>query len=78
MFLFIGKNIFHTAGQTAETAAMAAILLSQSTREDTLMNYRYRHKFVADNGENGKNSKMPRQNGSRICILPVPPGTVMQ
>lgn len=41
------------------------------------MNYRYRHKFVADNGENGKNSKCHGKTAQNL-YLPVPPGTVIK
>ncbi len=44
---------------------------------NTLTYYKYRRKFAAENGGDGKNDKFHGKNGADI-ILPVPPGTVVK
>ena len=44
---------------------------------NTLLAFRYKRKFVAENGENGKGGKMHGKNGSDIIIL-VPEGTLIK
>ena len=44
---------------------------------NTLNDYRYRHKFVAQNGEDGKNKRCSGANGENL-ILKVPEGTVIR
>lgn len=42
----------------------------------TLMDFRYKHKFVAQNGENGKSSRMTGKSGQDLVIR-VPRGTLL-
>jgi len=44
---------------------------------NTLLAFRYKRKFVAENGENGKPGKMHGKSGSDI-IVPVPQGTLIK
>ncbi len=44
---------------------------------NTLLAFRYKRKFVAENGENGKGGKMHGKNGSDVIIL-VPEGTLIK
>ncbi len=44
---------------------------------NTLLAFRYKRKFVAQNGENGKGAKFHGANGSDLEIL-VPPGTLIK
>ena len=44
---------------------------------NTLLAFRYKRKFVAENGENGKGGKKHGKNGADI-IIPVPPGTLIK
>ncbi len=44
---------------------------------NTLLAYRYKRKFTAENGENGKGDKCHGRNGKDIVIL-VPPGTLLK
>ena len=44
---------------------------------NTLLSYRYKRKFVAENGENGMGGKKHGKNGADI-LLPVPPGTLIK
>ena len=44
---------------------------------NTLLAFRYKRKFIAENGENGKGGKMHGKNGEDTVIL-VPPGTLLR
>ncbi len=44
---------------------------------NTLLAFRYKRKFVSENGENGKSGKMHGKNGADTVIL-VPPGTLLK
>ncbi len=44
---------------------------------NTLLAFRYKRKFVAENGENGKGGKMHGKNGSDV-IIKVPAGTLIK
>lgn len=44
---------------------------------NTLLAYRYRHKFIAQNGEDGKQKKRHGANAPDL-VLPVPPGTLIR
>lgn len=44
---------------------------------NTLLSYRYKRKFVAENGGNGMGAKMHGKNGADT-VLPVPPGTLIR
>ncbi len=43
---------------------------------NTLQSFRYKHKFVADDGENGGPSNMTGRSAKDL-IIPVPPGTII-
>ncbi len=44
---------------------------------NTLLAFRYKRKFIAENGENGKGGKMHGKNGGDIVVT-VPPGTLLR
>ena len=44
---------------------------------NTLLAFRYKRKFVAEHGENGKGGKKHGKNGADV-IIPVPPGTLIK
>ena len=44
---------------------------------NTLLAFRYKRKFIAENGENGKGGKMHGKNGEDLVVL-VPPGTLLR
>jgi GTP-binding protein len=52
------------------------ILLQVSTNLNTLSSFRYKEKFVADNGRNGAKQKQTGRSGENLIIL-VPAGTVV-
>ncbi len=45
--------------------------------ENTLIRFRYKRKFVAENGEDGKGKRCHGKNGEDLVIL-VPPGTIIR
>ena len=53
------------------------VVLYVDTGDNTLLKYKYKHKFVAEGGGNGKGDKFHGANGADLR-LPVPPGTVVK
>lgn len=53
------------------------IYLRVETGENTLLKYKYHHKFIAQNGGDGGTDKFHGANGTDL-YLPVPPGTVIK
>ncbi|MBR6426775.1 MAG: GTPase ObgE [Clostridia bacterium] len=53
------------------------IVLHIDEGDNTLLKYKYRHRFTAENGGDGKGDKYHGKNGADV-ILPVPPGTVVR
>ena len=53
------------------------IVLKVDTGANTLLAFRYKRKFVAENGANGMTGKMHGKNGKDVTIL-VPPGTLVK
>ena len=43
----------------------------------TLMDFRYKRKFAAQSGENGRGSKQTGKNGEDV-VIEVPPGTIVR
>jgi GTP-binding protein len=43
---------------------------------NTLQSFRYKHKYIADDGENGGSSNMTGKSASNL-VIPVPPGTLI-
>jgi len=54
-----------------------SIILEIDEGTNTLLNYRYKHKFAAQHGEDGKGSKCHGANSPDL-ILKVPPGTIVK
>ncbi len=52
------------------------VLFRVSNNMRTLLDFRFKRKFVAGNGENGKGNDMTGKNGEDV-IVQVPPGTVV-
>ena len=53
------------------------IILKVDTGANTLLAFRYKRKFVAENGGDGMPNKMHGKNGKDITVL-VPPGTIIR
>jgi len=54
-----------------------SIIFRVDTGANTLLAFRYKRKFVAECGENGKGGKKHGKNGADV-IIPVPPGTLIK
>ena len=53
------------------------VVFRVDTGANTLLSFRYKRKFIAENGENGKGGKMHGKSGADI-IIPVPAGTLIK
>ena len=53
------------------------IILKVDTSANTLLAFRYKRKFIAENGGDGMPNKMHGKNGKDITVL-VPPGTIIR
>ncbi len=53
------------------------VILQPSDNLNTLSDLRFKHRFIAENGENGKGSKMFGKNGKNL-VIKVPKGTVVK
>lgn len=53
------------------------IVFVVDTGKNTLMDFRYRKHFKAQNGQNGQSKKRTGKNGEDL-IIPVPPGTIIR
>ncbi len=71
------KYISHGGPDGGDGGKGGNVIITIDEGTNTLLNYRYRHKFIAENGEDGKNSKCHGKNAKNL-ILPVPPGTVIK
>ena len=54
-----------------------SIIFRVDTGANTLLAFRYKRKFVAESGENGKGGKKHGKNGADV-IISVPPGTLIK
>ncbi|MBL7052620.1 MAG: GTPase ObgE, partial [Candidatus Marinimicrobia bacterium] len=52
------------------------VILFTDPQKHTLLDFRYKRKFVAKNGFPGEGSRKSGKNGESL-IIPVPPGTVV-
>ncbi len=54
-----------------------SVVLYVDSGSNTLLQYKYKRKFIAENGANGKGDKFHGANGKDLR-LPVPPGTIVK
>jgi GTP-binding protein len=54
-----------------------SVIFEVDPGENTLLPFRYRHHFYAENGQDGKSSKMYGKNGQDL-IIKIPPGTIIR
>lgn len=71
------KYVSHGGPDGGDGGKGGNIILTIDKGENTLLKYKYRHKFIADNGADGKNSKFHGKSADDL-ILPVPMGTVVR
>ncbi|MBE6637077.1 MAG: GTPase ObgE [Ruminococcaceae bacterium] len=71
------KYVSHGGPDGGDGGNGGNIILVIEEGDNTLLKYKYHHKFIAQNGGDGKTNKFHGPNGEDI-ILPVPPGTVVK
>lgn len=71
------KYVSHGGPDGGDGGNGGNIVLVIDEGDNTLLKYKYRHKFIAENGGNGQTGKFHGKNGEDI-VLPVPPGTVVK
>lgn len=71
------KYVSHGGPDGGDGGRGGNIILRIENGDNTLLKYKYRHKFIAQNGGDGKPNKFHGANGEDV-ILPVPPGTVVK
>ena len=71
------KYINHGGPSGGDGGHGGNVILRIDTGDNTLLRYKYHHKFSAPNGGDGMSEKFHGANGADV-ILPVPPGTVVR
>ncbi|MBE6705513.1 MAG: GTPase ObgE, partial [Ruminococcaceae bacterium] len=71
------KYVSHGGPDGGDGGHGGSIVFVIDEGNNTLLNFKYRRKFVAENGEGGKGAKFHGKNGADLEI-PVPPGTVLK
>ncbi len=71
------KYISHGGPDGGDGGKGGDIIFTVDEGQNTLLNFKYRRKFVAANGDNGMGSKFHGKNADNLEI-PVPPGTVIK
>ncbi len=71
------KYVSHGGPDGGDGGKGGNVIVRVDEGETTLLFYKYRHKFIAENGDDGKNSKFHGKNGENLIML-VPPGTVIK
>ncbi|MBR6529815.1 MAG: GTPase ObgE [Clostridia bacterium] len=71
------KYVSHGGPDGGDGGRGGDVIFRVDEGDNTLLKYRYHRKFKAENGENGKASKMHGKNGAHV-YLDVPPGTVIR
>ena len=71
------KYVSHGGPDGGDGGHGGSIVFTIDEGNNTLLNFKYRRKFVAENGEGGKGAKFHGKNGADLEI-PVPPGTVLK
>ncbi len=70
------ENSFHAAGLTAETGAKDGVIITGKKSLTSLMDFRYKRVYRAENGRHGSGKNKTGRNGGDITIH-VPLGTVV-
>lgn len=71
------KYVSHGGPDGGDGGRGGNIIFRVDSGLNTLLPFRYKKKFIAQNGENGKGNKFHGKNGEDITIL-VPPGTLIK
>lgn len=71
------KYVSHGGPDGGDGGKGGDIVFTVDEGKNTLLDFKYRRKFVADNGGDGKNSKYHGKNAENLMI-PLPPGTLIR
>lgn len=71
------KYVSHGGPDGGDGGHGGSIVFTIDEGSNTLLNFKYRRKFVAENGEGGAGAKFHGKNGADLEI-PVPPGTILK
>ncbi len=71
------KYVSHGGPDGGDGGHGGSIVFTIDEGNNTLLNFKYRRKFVAENGEQGSGSKFHGKNGTDLEI-PLPPGTIIK
>ncbi|MCR5353496.1 MAG: GTPase ObgE [Clostridiales bacterium] len=71
------KYISHGGPDGGDGGKGGDIIFTIDEGQNTLLNFKYRRKFVAENGQNGMGSRFHGKNAENLEI-PVPPGTIIK
>ena len=71
------KYVSHGGPSGGDGGHGGNVVLVIEPGDNTLLKYKYAHKFIAENGGDGKAEKFHGANG-KDTVLPVPPGTVVK
>ncbi len=71
------KYVSHGGPDGGDGGQGGSIVFTVDEGNNTLLNFKYRRKFVAENGEGGSGARFHGKNGADLEI-PVPPGTVIK
>ena len=71
------KYVSHGGPSGGDGGRGGNIIFRVDKGTNTLLAFRYKHKFIAQNGENGKSEKFHGKTADDVVIL-VPPGTLIK
>lgn len=71
------KYVSHGGPDGGDGGRGGSIIFTVDEGKNTLLDFKYRRKFIAQNGDNGKNSKYHGKNADDLYI-PLPPGTIIK
>ena len=71
------KYVSHGGPDGGDGGRGGDIIFRVDEGKNTLLDFKYRRKFIASNGEDGKNSRFHGKNAENL-IIPLPPGTLIK
>ncbi len=71
------KYVSHGGPDGGDGGHGGSIVFRVDKGSNTLLAFRYKHKFIAANGENGRGSKFHGASADDL-VIPVPPGTIIR
>lgn len=71
------KYVSHGGPDGGDGGRGGDIIFTVDEGKNTLLDFKYRRKFIAENGQNGQNSKFRGKSAEHLYI-PLPPGTIIK